>query len=120
VIIMRIVAAAMFAAALCAASPAAAQSFGVASFFAAVNSQGTTLRGSGIQGSGRTARGRYVIRFSRPITSCAFSATVRGSIGGQAAIAGAGSNDDRIAVLTFSTAGIAANRAFDLIAFCAP
>ena len=117
---MRIVAGIVLASALCPAGPAAAQSFGVASFFAAVDAQGTTLQGSGIQASKRAARGQYIVVFTRPVTSCAFATSVRSKTGGHASVSGPGGNDQRVVVKTFSSAGAVANRAFDVIAFCAP
>jgi hypothetical protein len=117
---MRIVAGTVLAAALGASAPAAAQSFGVASFFAAVNSQGVTALSSGVESSKKVGPGRYVITFTRPVTSCTFVASVRGPIGGQVSTAGPGGNAHRVSVFTFSTSGSAANRNFSLIAFCAP
>ena len=100
------------------AGPAAAQSFGVATFFATVKISGETLRSSGVASSERTAPGKYQVTFVRPITSCAFVASPIGSVGGQASVARQGQN--LVNVSTFSSTGIAANRAFNLIVFCAP
>ena len=99
---------------------AAAQSFGVANFFAAVSPQGETIRGSGVQRSSRTALGKYSVVFTRPVTSCAFAAAVRAPVGGHASITGPVGDGRRVVVSTFSSSGVAANRAFDMIILCAP
>jgi hypothetical protein len=98
--------------------PAAAQSFGVATFFATVGALGETQRSSGVQASEQTGPGKYRVTFTRPITSCAFVASPLGALGGQASVKR--QSQKHVNVSTFSSAGAAANRAFNLIVFCAP
>ena len=99
--------------------PAAAQSFGVATFFATVQANGETLQSSGVQASAKTGGpGKYRVTFTRPITTCAFIASPLGGVGGQASVARQGQK--HVNVSTFSSSGGAANRAFNLIVFCAP
>jgi len=100
------------------ASPAAAQSFGVATFFATVQGTGVTVLSSGVQASAKTGLGKYRVTFTRPITSCAFVASPLGALGGQASVKRRGQK--HVDVSTFSSSGGAANRAFNLIVFCAP
>ena len=114
---MRMIAAVALATTLY-ASPAAAQSFGVATFFATVKGTGVTLLSSGVQASAKTGPGTYRVTFVRPITSCAFVASPLGGLGGQASVARQGQR--HVNVSTFSSAGVARNRAFNLIVFCAP
>ena len=115
---MRMIAAVALATTLY-ASPAAAQSFGVATFFATVKGTGVTLLSSGVQASAKTGGpGKDRVTFTRPITSCAFVASPLGGVGGQASVARQGQK--HVNVSTFSSAGGAANRAFNLIVFCAP
>ena len=114
---MRMIAAVALATVLY-TGPATAQSFGVANFFAYVKANGVTSLSSGVQASTKTGPGKYRVTFKRPIASCAFVASTRGSLGGQASVERQGQR--HINVSTFSSAGGAANRAFNLIVFCAP
>jgi hypothetical protein len=115
---MRTITAAVALATMLYAGPAAAQSFGVATFFASVSTLGETQHSSGVQASEQTGPGKYRVTFTRPITSCAFVASPLGAVGGQASVKRRGQK--HVDVSTFSSAGGAANRAFNLIVFCAP
>ena len=114
---MRMIAAVALATVLY-TGPAAAQSFGVATFFATVGVQGGTQLSSGVQASAKIGPGKYRVTFTRPIVSCAFVASPLGGLGGQASVKRRGKK--HVDVSTFSSSGGAANRAFNLIVFCAP
>lgn len=103
-----------------AASAAGAQGFGFgfANFSAVVTAHGVVTVGSGIQSSTRTARGVYVIVFTRDVSSCAIVASPRGTAGGQVSISQPPNHPTRITVSTFSKTGAATDLTFALVASC--
>ncbi len=115
---MRLLASLSFAAGLTAAAMSEAQS-GVGTFFAVVGPDAVIARSSGVDRATKVDTGKYTVRFSRPVDQCAVTASPLGGAGGQASVAFSNSVPREINVSLFSKAGAPANRAFNLIVFCA-
>lgn len=87
--------------------------------FASVTASGSFTRGTATDG-GRTTIGSYSIGFSRPVSSCAFSATL-GSTDGSDVPPGRITVSEvagKVAVKTFDAAGNPADLPFHLIVAC--
>ncbi len=95
-----------------------AQSYGFAAFSAVVAKSGTTTRSSGVQSSTRLKKGSYLVVFSRPVNSCAYTASPVGKKGGQASVQPVGGQPAQIRVYTFNKAGKPANSGFVVQVSC--
>jgi hypothetical protein len=82
-----------------------------------VTANGTPVRGSGAISSAKTATGRYEVVFNRDVTACSDQATMSISPGEVVAqpLSGVPSG---VFVATYTSAGSAADKAFQLAVFC--
>lgn len=95
-----------------------AASFGFATFSAVITSKGGTARSSGVQSSSRTAKGKYLISFSRPVNKCSYAAVPLGKAGGQASASPVKKKKKQLAVYTFSKTGAAVDTSFSILVSC--
>ena len=101
------------------AGPASAQSFGFATFHAIVSGAGVVYRASGIKSVTHQSAGRYVVKFTRSVITCTFTATPWGANGGQVSVQRvSGQPVDAITVFTFSRTGVRSNLTFNLMVGC--
>ena len=92
--------------------------------FAVVNANATLLRGKGVTSTAHLGTGVYDIRFSRNLSSCAWTGTVGfGTFGGstgaaQITITGRAGTNNGLFVTTFDGAGVATDEPFSAIVIC--
>ncbi|MGW0435429.1 hypothetical protein ACWDV4_23175 [Micromonospora sp. NPDC003197] len=89
-------------------------------FFAVVTAGGALVRGFGVVSSARLAVGTYQVVFSHDVTGSAYIGTLGlpGNVGtspsGEIAVVGRSGVANGVFVQTFTSAGVAADRAFHL------
>lgn len=92
--------------------------------FAVVNANATLLRGKGVASTAHLGTGVYDIRFTRNLSSCAWTGTVGfGTFGGstgaaQITITGRSGTNNGLFVTTFNAAGVATDEPFTAIVIC--
>ncbi len=80
---------------------------------------GVVHRSSGVDRASKISVGRYAVVFTRPVNSCAATASPLGLAGGQASVAFNLSDPSRVEVVTLSNVGTPVDRVFNLIVLCA-
>jgi hypothetical protein len=95
--------------------------------FAIVRSDGTLAFGHGDVSTKRIAPGAYEVNFSKPVTKCAFSATLGNdrasnnfSLVGEISVLLGSTGSKNIFVETFDSAGTDHDNPFHLVAACKP
>ena len=84
----------------------AVQATGFANYFAVIRPTGTVKQGVGVVSAIRRAVGLYEIKFARPLSACAYFATILGGTPGMITAAKKGGVTDTAIVRTFSKAGV--------------
>jgi len=97
---------------------AAVQATGFANYFAVLRPTRTVKQGVGVVSATRTAAGFYEINFARPLSACAYFASILGGTPGMITAAQKGSVADTAVVRTFSKAGVRTDMAFNLLVQC--
>ena len=112
-----------FLAALLVSSAASAAANGP-SFTAVVDSNGTLERGLRANGASRIAPGQYVVRFTKDVSACAYTAAIglSGTAGssnpGTVNVVGRTDNNKAIFVQTFDESASPSNLGFHVIINC--
>jgi hypothetical protein len=92
--------------------------------FAEINSDGTKLRGKAVASSSRLSAGVYDVRFTRNLSTCAWTGTVGfGNFGGSTAasmisISGRAGTNNGLFVQTFNQAGTPTDLPFSAVVIC--
>jgi hypothetical protein len=87
--------------------------------WAVVNAGGNLTGGKRVASASKIDTGTYVVVFTRDVSGCAYQATVRhGSFGGEFAAEPRTGNANGVFVTTWSSAGAAADRPFQLMVIC--
>ncbi len=102
-----------------ATTAAEAQTY-TAQYFAVINANGATARSSGVDSSTRPSTGVYQVVFNRPeLRNCAVTASLLGTVPGMLSMQ-VPVNGKTATIRTFTKAGAAANRAFQMTVLCGP
>lgn len=96
----------------------AVQATGFANYFAVIRPTGTVKQGVGVVSATRRAVGLYEIKFARPLSACAYFATILGGTPGMITAAKKGGVTDTAIVRTFSKAGVRTDMTFNLLVQC--
>jgi hypothetical protein len=85
--------------------------------WAVINSDGTTAKGSGSTSSAHPATGQYEVIFNQSVTACSYQVTLS-TTQGEAFVQPRSGQPNGVFVGTYSSAGAATDKSFQVAVFC--